>query len=261
MRSRLVHPGLFENEVLGKLDPNCTILFVGLSCYCDREGLFEWRPERIAARLFPYRKIDINKALQALLDNGFIEKRSSNLGDIGCIPKFLSHQRPHLRETPSKLLETFKGLPKNNPGLPRANLGEPTIDIDIEIETEIETLKEGSLRETNQQVIPYPGCVHFKMSPKGEQLAREWYMRNGFDPDLVGQAIEVVEAWMDAGNTSAARQARKSKDHHKQLYAPWVLEKLSKVEVARRQLNGHQKLTPAQEMLRLSAIEEAKERR
>lgn len=261
MRSRLVHPGLFENEVLGKLDPNCVILFVGLSCYCDREGLFEWRPERIAARLFPYRKVDIKKLLDSLLAAGFLEKR----GLIGSIPTFLTHQRPHVRETASKLLETFEGLPKNNPDMPRANLGEPAIDIDIEIE--IETLKEeGSVRETNPQEIPTaPGCTFFRMDSNGEYLAMEWYRKNGFDPSLVPHATQIVEQWLSSGHTSAARQARKSKDHHKQLYAAWVLEKLSKVELARRQLNGHphqkQKLTPAQEMLRLAAEQEANENR
>ena len=59
MRKRILNPTLFDNEILGTIDPLHTILFEGLWCMADREGLLELRPQKIKARIFPYRNISV----------------------------------------------------------------------------------------------------------------------------------------------------------------------------------------------------------
>jgi hypothetical protein len=96
------------NEVLGAADPILSLLFAGLWCLADREGILEDRPLRIKAELFPYREIpDINRYLTDLERLGFIIRyHTNNAMDGGkyiAIPTFLKHQRPHHTERPSIL--------------------------------------------------------------------------------------------------------------------------------------------------------------
>ena len=53
-RTRLLRPGLFEQEDSGPLPGEAFKLYVGLSTCSDDEGWLLWRPANIAARLYPY---------------------------------------------------------------------------------------------------------------------------------------------------------------------------------------------------------------
>ncbi len=103
-RARNIKPSLFKNELLGVADPLLTILFTGLWCLSDRDGLIEDRPLRIKAEIFPYREnLDVNGYLTELSRLGFI--RRYNVGEIKVIHilKFLEHQNPHHTEKKSEL--------------------------------------------------------------------------------------------------------------------------------------------------------------
>lgn len=106
-RARLMKPGFFKNEDLGKLSPLARLCFTGLWTLADREGRLEERPERIKAELFPYEKRltvpAVSRMLRTLADSGFVVRYGNNGHRYLAIPKFLEHQHPHHREPASKL--------------------------------------------------------------------------------------------------------------------------------------------------------------
>lgn len=99
MRSRNIKPGFFKNEILGTQDPLLSLLYIGLWCLADKDGILEDRPLRIKAELFPYREnLDINGYLTVISRLGFIHRYTSDGSGYIMIPNFQKHQNPHHTE-------------------------------------------------------------------------------------------------------------------------------------------------------------------
>jgi uncharacterized phage protein (TIGR02220 family) len=103
MRARNIKPGFFKNDELAELDPIVRLLFVGLWCYADKAGRFEWRPKRIKAEILPYDNGDITVMLRLLHDQGFIQRYTVNGYEYGRVVNFEKHQKPHHTEKNSEL--------------------------------------------------------------------------------------------------------------------------------------------------------------
>lgn len=103
MRARNIKPGFFQNESLAALEPHARLLFIGLWCLADREGLLENRPRRIQAALFPYEDVDCARLLRDLEREGFIRSYVRDGRSCLSIVNFTKHQNPHRRERPSEL--------------------------------------------------------------------------------------------------------------------------------------------------------------
>lgn len=101
MRARNIKPGFFLNCDLSEVDFASRLLFIGLWCYADREGRFEWKPKQIKASIFPYDNVNIEKLLSNLMSLHVI---ACNDG-IGYIDNFKKHQNPHPHEAKSVLPE------------------------------------------------------------------------------------------------------------------------------------------------------------
>lgn len=101
MRARNIKPGFFINCELSEVDFASRLLFIGLWCYADREGRFEWKPKQIKAAIFPYDNVNIEKLLGNLMSLHVI---TCNDG-VGYIPNFKKHQHPHPHEPKSVLPE------------------------------------------------------------------------------------------------------------------------------------------------------------
>jgi len=101
-RSRNIKPAFFKNEYLGVEDPYVSLLYIGLWCLADKNGMLEDRPLRIKAELFPYRdNFDINGYLTVLERLGNIRRFTYQLEDqINVIElvNFKKHQNPHHTE-------------------------------------------------------------------------------------------------------------------------------------------------------------------
>lgn len=103
-RARNIKPALFKNEILGVADPIYTLLFESLWLLADRSGRLEDRPLRIKAETFPYReKIDMDKLLTWLADNGFIIRYCIGGNRYIQIVNFEKHQNPHKNEPNSEI--------------------------------------------------------------------------------------------------------------------------------------------------------------
>jgi hypothetical protein len=118
-RARNIKPRFLSNEVLGKLDPIISLLFISLWMLADREGRLEDRPDRILAEAFPARRdiTDISGYLTVLAQHEFIERYKVGKQAVIQIVNFKKHQSPHVTEKPSELPEKPEGyiaLPLDN---------------------------------------------------------------------------------------------------------------------------------------------------
>lgn len=102
-RARNIKPAFFKNEQLVELPFEIRLLFIGLWTLADREGKLEDRPKRIKMELFPADNIDVDDALDALQQEGLVERYAVDGQRIVRIPAFLKHQKPHRNEADSVL--------------------------------------------------------------------------------------------------------------------------------------------------------------
>src|SRR6266568_7681356 len=99
-RARFIKLGFYKNEDLAKCHPLARILFTGLWCWADKDGLLEDRPQRLKAEILPYDDCDVDQLLDELVSGGFILRYQAD--GIRCIKviKFHQHQKP-LEKEPS----------------------------------------------------------------------------------------------------------------------------------------------------------------
>lgn len=102
-RSRNIKPGFFSNDSLAELPALTRLLFIGLWTICDRDGRLEDRPRKIKAEALPYDECNVDAALQALHNSGFIIRYAS--GGLRCIQvvNWAKHQNPHMKEAESTI--------------------------------------------------------------------------------------------------------------------------------------------------------------
>jgi hypothetical protein len=101
MRARNIKPGFFLNAELSEVCFPSRLLFIGLWCYADKEGRFEWKPKQIKATIFPYDNVNIEKLLKNLLSLNVITCHDG----VGYVENFKKHQNPHPHEAKSILPE------------------------------------------------------------------------------------------------------------------------------------------------------------
>lgn len=96
-RIRSIHPGLFTDEEFMQLtvsSPLAVPLLLGLWGEADDQGLFEWKPLTIKARILPAVPADIGPLLEALVDGQFIRRFEVDGRSYGAIRNFRRWQRP-----------------------------------------------------------------------------------------------------------------------------------------------------------------------
>lgn len=112
MRARNIKPNFFRDYDLCQLDVWARLLFAGLWCMADREGRLEYCPPRIAADVFPYDKIEVEKLLEQLATQNLIVVYGVDAADSGLVAttrryiqimNFGKHQNPHKNEKQSEI--------------------------------------------------------------------------------------------------------------------------------------------------------------
>lgn len=104
-RIREVKPEIFLDEQLAEVSHAARFLFVGLWTLADREGRLEDRPARIKAQIFPYGSEDCDALLDELANHAgaFVQRYEVDGRRLLAVRSFKKHQRPHPKETPSKI--------------------------------------------------------------------------------------------------------------------------------------------------------------
>jgi hypothetical protein len=93
-RTRLIRPEFFDDETLASVPIPTRFFYIGLWTLCDDAGYFDWKPNQIAANLFPYeprrfREKLADEALTALV--GVERIVQLDCGKHGIIPTLVKH--------------------------------------------------------------------------------------------------------------------------------------------------------------------------
>ncbi len=112
MMTRQINKEFWKSEGLADITHTQRLLFIGLWCMADREGLLKNQPRRIAAEIFPYDSMTekkIKENLYSLDKNNLIEYGVDKDGLIAfiCITNFNEYQSPHPGEKQSKLASEY----------------------------------------------------------------------------------------------------------------------------------------------------------
>ena len=117
-RIRSVHPGLWTDEAFLSLSAFGRLLYIGLWTESYDDGVFEWKPLTLKARIFPVDNISVDELLDELLEKGCIHR----LDEIGLIRNFRRWQRPKKPNSSEKLPNEWReyvGLePLSTPPVP-----------------------------------------------------------------------------------------------------------------------------------------------
>ena len=162
MRARNIKPGFFDNEELAEGGPCAQILFEGLWCLADREGILENRPARIKAKIFPYYDPkdyggkNFHDLLNFLATKKFVRFYSAEGFNLISIINFKKHQSPHSTEKAS----TFPPPPTAHEEItvsPPLKNGEPAKTHDstcVEIVLNPDSLIHGFIDSTRGTSVP-----------------------------------------------------------------------------------------------------------
>lgn len=93
-RIRSVHPGLFTDEVFMGLSPHARIVIIGLWTEADDNGVFEWKPLTLKARLLPVDAVDMQELLSELEASNAIKRFEYSGRVYGAIRNFRKYQKP-----------------------------------------------------------------------------------------------------------------------------------------------------------------------
>lgn len=125
-RIRSLHPGLFTDDRYMGLTLAARELLKGLWCEADDQGVFEWRPLTLKARIMPADNVDVEAILVELAAAMFLRGFTINGKNYGAIRNFRRFQRPkrpteayHLPDE----LRNYVGLGGENPPSSDDNAG------------------------------------------------------------------------------------------------------------------------------------------
>jgi hypothetical protein len=118
-RIRNVRPEFFRHEGLQELERNNPgkypmFVFEGLWTKCDRQGVFEWKPNTLKLDILPFLEFDMTDSLSVLLRSKFIKKFTVEGKEYGIVPTFLKHQKISSAEQNNK---NIFPLPTDQPDL------------------------------------------------------------------------------------------------------------------------------------------------
>jgi hypothetical protein len=93
-RIRSIHPKLFTDESYMALGHEAARALPGIWTECDDNGVFEWKPVTLKARILPAHNVDMIAILAELTENGFVVQFEQGGKMYGAVRNFLKFQRP-----------------------------------------------------------------------------------------------------------------------------------------------------------------------
>jgi hypothetical protein len=93
-RIRSIHPGLFTDEAFMSASPYARLMIIGIWGEAWDDGVFEWKPLTLKAKLFPIDVVDASSLLDELERLEFLKRFSVGGKLFGAIRNFCKWQRP-----------------------------------------------------------------------------------------------------------------------------------------------------------------------
>jgi hypothetical protein len=151
-RIRSIHPGLWTDEAFMALSAPARLLLIGLWTEAFDDGVFEWKPLTLRARIFPVDAVEMPEMFDELIAGGFVRREAVGGRPIGLIRNFRAFQRPK-KPNASGLLrpewEAYVGLgPANREPVPHPAATAPELFAQME--------EEGGEKEESNPPPPVP---------------------------------------------------------------------------------------------------------
>lgn len=124
-RIRSIHPGLFTDEAYMSASMQARLLLPGLWCEAWDDGVIEWRPVRIKARLFPVDNVDVEALLLELVELEFLLRFEVEGRKYAAIRNFCKWQKPRSPSNSGVLPDSLRGY-VDLPALPQQSEEPPT---------------------------------------------------------------------------------------------------------------------------------------
>jgi len=93
-RIRSIHPGLFTDEGFMSVSTEARLLLIGIWTEAYDDGVFDWKPLTLKARLFPVNDTDIVALLSELEAANFLQRFTASGKPYGAVRNFRKFQRP-----------------------------------------------------------------------------------------------------------------------------------------------------------------------
>jgi hypothetical protein len=100
-RIRTIKPELFFDDELAELSHVARLVFIGLFCLADKEGILLDKPKIIKANLLPYENADMDSILNELSRKPFVHRYEVDGEKYLYVKNFKKHQRTHHTEAES----------------------------------------------------------------------------------------------------------------------------------------------------------------
>lgn len=133
-RMRSLRPDYFLREDMADVSLEAHFLLGGLAVLADRDGRLLDRPRTIRAQVFPFREVDVEKALGELIAAGVLARYSVEGKAVLALLTWEQDQQPHPKETslglpPPPLDYSLTAAFQTTPQ-PSRNHGEPARKVD-----------------------------------------------------------------------------------------------------------------------------------
>ena len=92
-RIRSIHPGLFTDEAFMSASAHARLLIIGIWTEAWDDGVFEWKPLTLKAKLFPVDNVDMAGLLEELVSLDFVKPFDAGK-KYGAIRNFQKYQKP-----------------------------------------------------------------------------------------------------------------------------------------------------------------------
>lgn len=93
-RIRSIHPGLWTDDAFMALSAHARLLIIGIWTEAFDDGVFEWKPLTLKARIFPADAVDMHALLDELVAGAFVRREEFEGRQIGLVRNFREYQRP-----------------------------------------------------------------------------------------------------------------------------------------------------------------------
>lgn len=117
-RIRSIHPGLFTDEAFMSASAHARLLIIGIWTEAWDDGVFEWKPLTLKAKLFPVDAVDVPALLDELCSLDFIRLFEAGK-KYGAIRNFQKYQKPKKPNSsgvlPESMLAYVRPVPNQFP--------------------------------------------------------------------------------------------------------------------------------------------------
>lgn len=117
-RIRSIHPGLWTDDAFMALSSHARLLIIGIWTEAFDDGVFEWKPLTLRARIFPVDTVDMTALLDELERGEFVRRELSGERTIGLVRNFRIYQRPKKPNSSGMLKPewaTYVGIGEDDP--------------------------------------------------------------------------------------------------------------------------------------------------